>query len=252
MLGQQRQKLILDFLRTHKSAQVHQLSSVLGISLSTVRRDLSEMDQEGLVRRVHGGAMFIENYPESPALLRASDHAEQKRRIGEAAAQLVNDGESIVVTAGTTTEAMIPYLADKANLTVVTNALNIAWKLATCPHINVVVLGGWLRHSELSLLGHLTMEALKDIHMNKIFHGTYGIDPTSSLAGTYMQEVETDRLLIATARELIVLADSSKFGQPGTVRLVPIEAVSTIITDTDVSPSDVATLRAKGVTVIVA
>lgn len=251
MLSQQRQKLILDYLRTYKTAQVNQLSDILGISLSTVRRDLSELEETGILRRVHGGAMLLEEQ-ESPILQRSADRADEKFRIGAAAAELVNNGETIIITGGSTTEMMISHLIDKTDLTVVTNALNIAWKLAQYPQINVVVLGGWLRHSEYSLLGHLTIEALQDLHVSKVFHGTYGLDVKEGLIGTYIQEVHTDRQLINSASELIVLADSSKFGRPGTVRIVPIEQVAVIITDSEAPESDVSALRKKSIRVIFA
>jgi len=250
MLSQQRQKLILDYLKTHKSAQVQQLSDILGISLSTVRRDLSDMEVVGSVRRVHGGAMLMQEVPESPILQRTDEYIEEKQRIGQAAAGMVNDGETIIITGGTTAEMMIPYLADKSNLTVVTNALNIAWKLAQYTHINVVVLGGYLRHSEYTLLGHLTIEALKDIHVSKIFHGIYGLNSESGLSGTYIQEVQTDREIISAAEQLVIMADSSKFGRTGAVRLVPIELVSTLISDTGAPQDEIAILREKGITVV--
>ena len=250
MLSQQRQKLILDYLKTHKSAQVQQLSDILGISLSTVRRDLSDMEEIGSVRRVHGGAMLIQDVPESPILQRSDEYIEAKQRIGEAAARIVNDGETIIITGGTTAEMMLPYLAEKTNLTVVTNALNIAWKLAQHTHINVVVLGGYLRHSEYTLLGHLTIEALQDIHVSKIFQGIYGLDSEGGLSGTYIQEVQTDREIINAAEQLIILADSSKFGRTGAVRLVPIEQVSMLITDNGAPPDELEVLREKGITVV--
>lgn len=252
MLSQQRQKLILDYLRTHKSAQVNQLSDILGISLSTVRRDLSELEETGILRRVHGGAMLLEDQQESPILQRGDTYVEEKARIGAAAAGLVNDDETIIITGGTTTEMMISHLSEKMNLTIVTNALNIAWKLAQYTHINVVVLGGWLRHSEFSLLGHLTIQALQDIHVSKIFHGTYGLDVDEGLIGTYIQEVQTDRQIINAAAELIVLADSSKFGRPGTVRIVPIEQVAVLITDNGAPDLDLGALREKGIRVLMA
>lgn len=250
MLSQQRQKLILDYLKTHKSAQVQQLSDILGISLSTVRRDLSDMEEFGSVRRVHGGAMLAQEVPESPILLRSDKYADEKRRIGEAAGRMVSDGETIIITGGTTAEMMLPSLAEKANLTVVTNALNIAWKLAQHTHINVVVLGGYLRHSEYTLLGHLTIQALQDIHVSKIFHGIYGLDPENGLSGTYIQEVQTDREIINAAEQLIVMADASKFGRTGAVRLVPMDQVSTLITDTGAPEDELAVLREKGITVV--
>jgi DeoR/GlpR family transcriptional regulator of sugar metabolism len=251
MLSQQRQKLILDYLRTHKTAQVQQLSDILGISLSTVRRDLSDMEEIGSVRRVHGGAMLVQDIPESPILQRSDEYIDEKQHIGQAAAQMVNDGETIIITGGTTAEMMLPYLAEKSNLTVVTNALNIAWKLAQYSPINVVVLGGYLRHLEYTLLGHLTIEALKDIHVSKIFHGIYGLDSESGLSGTYIQEVQTDREIINAAEQLIILADSSKFVRTGAVRLVPIEQVSTLITDSGAPTDEIAILKEKGITVVV-
>jgi len=114
----------------------------------------------------------------------------------------------------------------------------------------VIVLGGWLRHSEFSLLGHLTVQAMRDLRADTIFHGTFGIDLEHGLTGAYVQEVETDRCLIAVARELIVLADHSKFGQTGSVRLLSLASVSTVITDTEAPSTALEALRARGITVL--
>ncbi len=252
MLSPKRQQRISDYLLTHTSASVVELSHALNVSPSTVRRDLEEMEDGGLLRRVHGGAVLKNGRErnEPPILQRATQQAEAKRRIGEAAARLVQDGSTIIITSGSTTEAMIPFLADKKNLTVVTNAVNIAHQLTQYPSIAVMVLGGWLRHSELSLLGHPTMQALQDLRADKVFHGTFAIDPERGLDGSYLREVETDRRIIAAARELIVLADHTKFGQVGSVRLMPIESVSTVVTDTEAPPDAVQALQARGITVI--
>ena len=252
MLSHERQKQIHALIRRHKSASVNDLSTQLGISLSTVRRDLKEMEERGLVTRVHGGALLVEDgaEPERPALQRHDVNADAKRRISEAAARLVNDGETIILTAGTTVEAMLPFLVDHKNLTVVTNVINIAYELSAYPHITVVVLGGWLRHSEFSLLGHLTQQALKDIYAHKIIHGTYGIHPDYGLTGTYVQEVETDRFLINAAAQLIVVADASKFKQVGSVRLAPAERIHTLITDTAAEDDEVGKIADCGVQVL--
>lgn len=252
MLSHERQKQIHAFIRRNKSASVSDLSAQLGISLSTVRRDLKEMETRGLLTRVHGGAVLVDATEETerPVLLRQDVNTDAKRRIGEAAARLVNDGETIILTAGSTVEAMLPSLVERQNLTIITNVINIAYELSAYPHISVVVLGGWLRHSEFSLLGHLTQQALKDLHANKIFHGTYGIHTDYGLTGTYVQEVETDRFLINAAAKLIVVADSSKFKQVGSVRLVPIERIHTLITDTNADPADVKQLEAGGIEVL--
>lgn len=252
MLSQDRQKRIYDLIKKRKSALVTELSEQLGTSLSTVRRDLTEMEERGLVQRVHGGAILVEDNDEPPVLLRGDQNTEAKHRIGEAAARLVQDGDTIILTAGTTVEAMLTHLAAKRNLTVITNVVNIAYKLAAYPQITVVVLGGWLRHSEFSLLGHLTQEALKDLYATKIFHGTYGLDAAYGLTGTYVQEVETDRFLIDAAAQLVVVADASKFNHAGPIRLVPAERIHILITDERVPSSDLQTLKDQGIDVIVA
>lgn len=255
MLTQQRQQQIFDLIRIRRSVYVTELSQQLGISLSTVRRDLSELEEQGLVKRVHGGAILrvqVQEENEPALLLRADQNPEAKQRIAEAASALINDGDTIILTAGSTVDAMIPYLVDKKNLTVITNVINIAYRLTAYPHVNVIVLGGWLRHSEFSLLGHLTQHAIKDLYAQKIFHGTYGLEMDYGLTGMYMQEVETDRLLINAAEQLIVVADKSKFNHTGQVRIVPMAQIHTLVTDTDAPEPYVTALRAQGIRVLLA
>lgn len=250
MLSQQRQNKILEYIRLHKSAQVNQLSDEFGISPSTVRRDLREMEVNGLVNRVHGGAVLIENELEMPIHLRGVEHSIEKQRIGRAAAELVEDGETIIITSGSTTEAMLPYLTGKQNLTVITNAVHIAYRLGQNPDMDIIVLGGWLRQTEYTLLGHLTLQCLQDLQASKVFHGVYGISPKHGLTGTYLPEVQTDRAIFAAAGEVIILADSSKFEQVGPVRLANIEDISTVVTDHQVNTEAVRQLRDRGINVI--
>ena len=253
MLAEQRQKQLFTYLSERQSAQVSELSTVFGVSMSTVRRDLQEMEDRELVRRVYGGALLVSARPprqEAEILQRESHRAEVKERIGEAAAGLVRYGSTIIITGGSTTEAMIPFLPAAAGLTVITNALNIAARLAMAPGIEVVVLGGWLRHSELTLLGHLTTQALQDLRADQIFSGIFGIDPTNGLTGTYIREVQTDRALIAAARQLVIVADSTKFHQSGPARLLPIEAVSVLVTDHGAPAATISALRDRGATVV--
>ena len=200
MLSQERQKRIYAVIKRYNSASVIDLSTQLKISLSTVRRDLSELEAHGLVQRVHGGAILVEDQREPPSLQRRDQNLEAKERIGSAAAQLVQDGDTIILSASTTVETMIPHLAQMHSLTVITNVVSVAYKLAAYPYITVIVLGGWLRHSEFSLLGQLTQEALRDLAAGKIFHSAYGLDPNYGLTGTTLQEVETDRALNSCRR----------------------------------------------------
>ena len=243
MLSPERQRQILDYITAHRSIQVGELSETFGISLSTARRDLRQLEEENLIRRVHGGAVLVEDTDEIPILLRAAWQAEHKRRIGEAAAQLVEDGDTILITGGTTTTAMVPFLSGKMNLTVVTNSINCVQQLARYPDTKAIVLGGWLRHAELSLLGHFVEHALQELRPNKTFHGVYGISPEHGLTGTELQEVQTDRHLIAAAPQLIILADHTKFTQIGPVMLAPVTAASIIVTDTQAPATDVQALQ---------
>ena len=250
MLSQQRQQQILEFIKSHKSAQITELSDTFGISQSTIRRDLREMEDNGVINRVHGGAVLVENQFEASVRQRSHEHSQEKHRIGQAAAELVQDGETIIITSGSTTGAMLPFLADKQNLTIITNAITIAYDLGQYPDIEVIVLGGWMRRSEYSLLGHIAMQALQDLQASKIFHGVYGIDAEIGLTGTFLPEVQTDRALFAAARELIILADSSKFDNVGPVRLAPVDDVSMLITDENIPIQQIEALERKGVQVI--
>lgn len=260
MLAELRQKQLLIHLMARRAAQIGELSALSGVSMSTVRRDLQEMETKGLVRRVHGGALLLDggaserpnNQGEEAAAQRAAQQADAKRRIGEAAAALVRDNSTIIVSGGTTTAAMLPFLDGKTNLTVITNAVNVAYTLGRRPSIDVVVLGGWLRHSESSLLGHLTVQALQDLRADQVYYGIFGIDAEHGLSGTFVQEVQTDRAIISVARELIVLADHTKFEQTGPMRLAPVEEASTIVTDAQAPISQVETLRRRGIDVILA
>lgn len=245
-----RKQQILGYLNSQKTAQITELSDLLMVSSTTVRRDLTQMESEGLVERVHGGVMLIGDQVEPPILQRSHQAAIAKRRIGEAAARLVKDGDTILMTSGTTVEAMIPFLSGKNNLTVITNAVNVAYQLTRNPQISVIVLGGWLRHSEFSLLGHFTEQALQDLRADTVFHGIFGISARFGLTGMDIQEVQTDRQMIKSGNKLVILADHTKFTQTGQIRLAPIEDVSMVITDLDAPEEGVLALRGRGIQVI--
>lgn len=250
MLGAERQRHVLHLLRAHGPGNVADLARQLGVSQSTVRRDLSDLSVRGLLTRVHGGASLGDNHTEGRRAARKSERSEAKRRIGEAAAQLVVDGNTLLVTGGTTTEAMIPFLTDKRRLTILTNALPVANYLVDFPDITVVVLGGLLRHEEMSLLGSLAESAMGEFHVDGAVCGAFGVDPKTGISGADFQEVGTDRRLLASGGRLVVLADASKFHQRGAVRLASVDAIDTLITDVEAPADAIESLRDRGVTVI--
>lgn len=234
MLPPQRRRAVLGQLRAQGTVHVTELAETLSISASTVRRDLAEMEQEGLLSRVHGGAVVLagESEPLEPDQPhRSAERAEQKRRIGAAAAALVPNHGTVLISGGTTTEAMVGHLGDRQGLTVVTNSLPIAGTLARHPAVTVVVLGGLLRHLEQSLLGHLTEQALAEFQIDQVFTGAFGVDAEIGLTGAHVREAQTDRSLLHAGTRLAVLADSRKIGRRGPIRLAPVHRIGTLVTD---------------------
>jgi DeoR/GlpR family transcriptional regulator of sugar metabolism len=253
MLNTERRQRLVALVEQHSSLTVAELSGMLGVSPATIRRDLAEVSMRGLVERGHGGAArrvtSAAEMPEPPLPNRSSLQADEKRRIGEAAANLVQDGETIIVSGGTTTIHMIPHLARKANLTVITNALNVGMALAPYPAITVIMVGGTLRHSELTLLGPLGEDALEDLRADKLFMGSSAIHLEYGISAENLAEGRSDQTLIASAREVIVVADHTKFGRLAMVRVAPIKRLRRIVTGVELPDTIVNELREQGVIV---
>lgn len=250
MLEVERQQLMLHHIRVHGSGNVADLAQALGVSPSTVRRDLADLSGRRLLNRVRGGAS-VADLPVSEHLRQVVAQEAQKRRIGAAAADRIPDGSTLLIGGGTTTEMMVPFLADKKQLTVLTNALNVAGLLGSYPEITVVVLGGLLRQQQLSLLDPAAGNALAEFHVEVAIYGAFGLDAEHGLYGASAEQVATDRALLASAASVTVLADSTKFGRPGPVRLVPPVALDRVITDSATDPEQVESLRSLGVEVVV-
>lgn len=255
LLSVARQKLILDAARFADGIRVEELAKRLGVSGSTIRRDLHELQEQHLIARVYGGAVALDRGPahteeaEPPRSQRAKQHVNEKRRIARRCADLVGDGQTVLVGGGTTTESMLPYLKDRERLTLLTNNLNTAVAAARYQALGVVVLGGYLRKGEMSLLGHLTTDPLSQLTIDKAIFGAYAIDG-NGLMGADIAESETERALVTSTPELIVLADASKFARRGPILLARASQLSVLITDTSAPPKPLAALRAKGVEVV--
>ncbi len=249
LLGPQRQRELLNYIRAYGTGHVNELARVLGVSASTVRRDLNELQERGLLSRVHGGAAPLTDDVEPIRPLREVSYPAQKQRIGERAAALVEDHSTVLILGGTTTEAMLPYLSMKHGLTVLTNSLMVVTRLSQYPEVDLVVLGGVLRRSEMSLLGHLTIAGLSEFGVDKVFSGAFGVDPVIGVTGTNLNETQTDRSLTSSA-PLVLLVDHSKFAQRGPTKLVPTSAVSTLVTDSGADEEVLEQFRQLGIDVI--
>lgn len=256
MLAVQRRIATIDLLGRNNAASVEDLASHLRVSLSTVRRDLHELEREGLVRRVHGGAVLARgpagpDAPELPPADREVERREDKVRIAEMAIGLISPGSTLLLTGGTTTAALVPLLAGVADITVVTNSLDVAHRLSVAD-VDVIVLGGALRRPELSLLGHLVGVSIQEVHVDHAVMGVYGIDPRSGALGASAQECETDRSLARCAQRLTVLADADKFARRSPHRIARVERITELVTSSDAPAEDVDLLRDRGVAVHVA
>lgn len=250
----ERQDLIVRYIEQHQRASIEQLVQVFTISSATARRDLEALVERGQVRRVHGGAIAVRQFtpPELPALQRQTQQADEKRRIGAAAAQLIKDGDTVFIGGGTTTLEMARNLRDRQSLTVITNSLLITNLLADLETITLIGLGGMLRRSEMSQVGHVTEQALKELRADKVFMGIRAIDLEDGFTNDYSPEVTTDRAIFRMARDVTVVADHTKCGRVSAAFVAPLNAMNTLVTDADTPAEFVDALRAQGIRVVTA
>jgi DeoR/GlpR family transcriptional regulator of sugar metabolism len=244
-----RRSQLLRRLSEDGRASVATLARDLGVTPSTIRRDLAQLADDGTLLRTYGGAALAAA-ERSPAA-RRDPAAEAKRAIGAAAASLVADGQTIAISSGTTTMELARRLADR-RLTVITNALDVASVLLDREGIELVILGGVVRPRMHSMLGHLAELALRELRADTLFMGIGAVDPDHGLMNDSIPEILTDRALRRSARSCVVLADSSKFAQVAPAFVFGFDQVDTVVTDAGADPADVVALQARGVRVVVA
>lgn len=227
---------------------VTELNELLGVSEATIRRDLVEMEDRGWVVRSHGGAIRTERVPKEPPLLeRSSERSEEKRRIARRAAQRITTGDTVFLGSGTTVAPMVDEVGDLDQLTVITNSLPVITALSTRPNVDLIVIGGVFRRSELSMVGHIAEQAIQMFRADHVFMGMRAIDVRHGFTGDAVDEAMTDRAILAIAPSVVVLADSTKFGRVSTVAQAPITAASTIITDSGLDPVIAEQVRSTGI-----
>ncbi|GIP39721.1 DeoR family transcriptional regulator [Paenibacillus sp. J31TS4] len=251
MLAAERKRKIIEYVRLHRSASVAALAGEFGVHEVTIRRDLAEIEQEGLLKRTHGG-VIVEQLTRQEASFRERSHVEldQKRRIGQAAAELVEDGDHILIDSGTTTLHLAEQLVNRTHLTVVTNDIQIAAELRDAPGVKVLVTGGELYPSSNILNGMFTDAVLRSVHVSKAFLGIPALHPKRGLMHPDAQLVPAKQGMIAAAQEVIVLADDTKIGKLSLHQVAPMSAVHTLITGSGASGYDLQTIQEAGVHVL--
>jgi DeoR/GlpR family transcriptional regulator of sugar metabolism len=249
----ERQKQILSLLTQQGRLSVIEIVKQFSISEATARRDLESLASQGKAQRVHGGVIAVEQAPpELPILEREGEQHEEKARVGHAAASLIADKETIFLGSGTTVLEVARNLRKRKNLTVITNSLPVLNMLAGIEEITVISLGGMLRESELSFIGHITEQALAEIRADKVFMGTRGVSLEHGLTNDYLQETLTDRAIMKSGREVIIVADHTKVNRMSTVLLAPWNSIRTFVTDSKVDKKFVQALKQQGIRVEIA
>jgi DeoR/GlpR family transcriptional regulator of sugar metabolism len=248
----ERQKQILSLLSRQGRLSVAEIVEQFSISEATARRDLESLASQGKAQRVHGGVIAIEQAPpELPILQREGEQADEKSLIGRAAAELIADGETIFLSSGTTVLEAAKHLRERKNLTVITNSLPVLNALAGIREITVISLGGQLRDSELSFIGHITEQALAEIRVDKVVMGTRGISLEDGLTNDYLPETLTDRAILKIGREVIIAADHTKVNRVSTALLAPLNAMNTFVTDANADKKFLQSLKKLEIEVVI-
>lgn len=230
---------ILDRAAQTGSVDVAALAAHLGVSGATIRRDLQSLSENHLLVRTHGGAVVGDTGQELSVRVKATRNQAEKRRIGQAAAALVEDGAVVGLTGGSTATELARALADRRGITVVTNAINIAAELAIRPQITLVVIGGVAR-SSYEMVGPAAEMMLDNYHLDIAFIGVDGLSAQEGCTTYHEMEAQTDRNFLERSRRSVVIADSSKIGRVTFARIVPLARVDDVVTDTG---ADAAQLR---------
>jgi DeoR/GlpR family transcriptional regulator of sugar metabolism len=235
------------------SITVSEVSTSLGVSEATIRRDLEEMQTRGWLYRTHGGAVRVERALRQPPIRhRLKERSDEKQRIGKAAAQLIQDRETIFLGSSTTVLEVARNIPAHLKLRVITNSVPIINELADYSNIEMIVIGGTVRPSEQSFVGHFAEAMVQEFRADKVFMGMRAIDIVNGFTNDDVQESILDRKLLSIASQLVIVADHTKFGRVSTVLVGPVTAAHVIVTDTQAPPDMVDQLRQVEIEVVLA
>jgi len=240
MLIDERRRHILSLVQSDGRVLVGELSRTLGISQITIRKDLEHLQSRGLLQRTHGGALRLQSGALFDPSLREKQkqHSEEKQRIAEEAARTVQEGQCVMLDSGTTTTAVAQALKRFSQLTVITNAVNIAAELAST-NFEVILIGGTLRKNSFSLVGPLAEDVLEQIHADVLFLGVDGFDVETGITTPNFLESRVNQAMVKASRRVVVVCDSTKFDRRSLSRIVPTSAIHCVITDSSL-PREVA------------
>jgi DeoR family transcriptional regulator, fructose operon transcriptional repressor len=249
--AEERRERIVEVARADGRVEVARLAEVLDVTPETIRRDLTALERRGLLRRVHGGAIPLERLGMEPAFAtRNTVMTAEKERIAKAALNELPDEGSILLDAGSTTARLADVLPTDRELTVVTNALNIAVSLAQRPNLTVLILGGRVRSRTLAAVDFWALTALRDTFVDVAFMATNGVSVERGLTTPDPTEAAVKRAMIASARRTVLVADHTKVGNDHLIRFAELDDVDTFITDPGLDPELAGELDATGLRMV--
>jgi DeoR family transcriptional regulator of aga operon len=252
---------LLELLAAEGQLQVERAAAVLGVSAATVRRDLDELARQQMLTRIRGGAVAQGVTYDLPLRYKSERHPSEKQRIAAVAAALVKPGQIAGLNGGTTTTEVARALATRPDLTsgapspaltVVTNALNIAYELAVRQHIKIVVTGGVARPQSYELTGPLATGVLEQVVLDIAILGVDGIDEVTGATAHHEGEASTNRLMAHRASRVVIAADSSKVGRRAFARICTAREIDVLVTDAGIAAGDAARLEEAGIDVTIA
>lgn len=251
MTKEERHNLIVDYLLQHNSVLVSELATKLNVSSVTIRKDLTELEKEKKLYRNHGKAILINPYI-NDRNVKEKFYVEEKRLIGICAAKLITAKDSILIASGTTMHYFARQIHALEHLTVITASLQVSEILSQDPDIDIIQLGGLLRHSSLSVVSKYAEMMLSNFSCSKLYMGVDGIDLDYGITTTDMMEANLNRVMMQTAQKTIVLADSSKFGRRGFSKIGDMEEVDHIITDSRIPAATAKRIEEMGIELTIA
>ena len=251
MLKEERQQRLLSYVNEHRKATVEELGTVLNVSKVTVRRDLDDLADIGLVAKTFGGALSKASMlsMEIPSSRKTSLSVDEKKLIGQAAADLIDDGDVVILDSGTTTLEIAKRIGDK-RIIVITNDLNVAMALTSRPAVTLVMAGGVVEPGVNVTTGHDAEHVFSQIHVNKTFLGADALSLDDGITDRSYAQLPIKRAMLSAAEKKYVVSDNTKFGQHVFVHVCPLSAIDTLITN-DIDPAFEEALRAIGVEVII-
>jgi len=246
----ERMRVVLSLLHERTDMPLAELAAEVGTSLATLRRDLAELDEQGLLLRTHGGARALNTRSEIPVRLRNTQYREAKQRIARRAVELIPAGPyALALSGGTTTAEVARALRNRSDLTIVTNSLSIAMECAARPRLKVIITGGVVRHSSFEAVGSLSEYTFSAINVATAVLGTDGISAAGGVTTHDETEARTNHAMVAKAQRVIVVADGSKVGRVTFAKMADLSEIDDLVTDSSANPEALALIARTGTVV---